>query len=264
MKVDTIISNYYRYYKSFTYSGIIEFHEGNINWIIPKDGEKGPALGFGIHLTEKNADEEIRCLIEEIKAKRAPQNWIVTPDAMPSNITEIMERHGFQNLSTDESNPEPAMLLTRNEFKPYYSENENIVCRKVRTREDFKVWIDVVNTALHGWDMIDADNYYSWIENEQLDIYLGEIDGIPVSTAATIRNGDIGSLEFVSTLEEYQRKKVASVVCSKALEKLFEYGVRDVTLGACGESVHLYRRFGFQSYFNNIIMQYKIEQSKIG
>ena len=258
-KVETIISNYYHYYKAFVCSGIIDCHEGNINWIMPKDGKKGPSLGFGIHLTEENADEEIQLLVEAIKVKKAPQNWIVTPDAMPSNIIEIMERHGFQNLSMEESDPEPAMLLMKNEFKPYYSENENVVCRKVETKEDFEVWIDVVNTALHGWDMIDAKNYYSWIEKGQVDIYLGEIDGIPVSTAATIRNGDVASLEFVSTLEEYQRRKVASVVCTRALEELFAKGVRDVTLGACGESVYLYKKLGFRSYFNNVILRYENE-----
>jgi len=37
---------------------------------------------------------------------------------------------------------------------------------------------------------------------------------------------------------------------------LFANGVEDVTLSACGESVHLYEKFGFQGYFNNTIMRY--------
>ena len=106
--------------------------------------------------------------------------------------------------------------------------------------------------------MIDADNYYTWVENEYVDIYLGVIDGIPVSTAATIRNGDVASLESVSTIEEYRRNKIASVVCSEVLENLFSKGVEDVTLSACGESVHLYEKLGFKSYFDNIIMHYGI------
>ena len=37
---------------------------------------------------------------------------------------------------------------------------------------------------------------------------------------------------------------------------LWEKGVKCVTLGACGESVHLYQKLGFHTCFNNIIMKY--------
>ncbi len=257
-KRETIVSNYYQYYKSFAHAGIIDYHEGAVSWIIPKDGEKGPALAFGIHLDEENAGEELDKLINGICAKKVPQNWVVTPDATPGNIIEIMEKRGFRNLATEESEPEPAMLLNKKEFKPYRSSDDSIVCRKVQTKEDFRLWISIVNTTLHGWDMIDADNYYTWIQNGYVDVYLGEIEGIPVSTAATIRNGKVASLDFVSTLEEYRRKKKASAVCSKAITDLFSSGIKDVTLSACGESVNLYKKFGFTSYFNNTIMHYEI------
>ncbi len=257
-RAERIALNYYRYYKSFADSGIIDCHEGAVSWIIPKEGEKGPSLGFGIHLDEENAETEIKKLVDEIRAKKAPENWVITPDVTPSNIYEILEENGFQNMTTDDSEPEPAMLLNKSEFQPYSLLVDSIKCRKVQTKEDFRSWIEVVNTALHGWEMIDADNYYTWVENENIDLYLGEIDGIPVSTAATIRSGDTASLEFVSTLEKYRRRKVASVVCSTALTDLFESGVEDVTLSACGESAHLYEKFGFEGYFNNIIMRYVI------
>ena len=257
-KAEKIVSNYYHYYKSFADSGIIDCHEGTVSWIIPKEGKKGPSLGFGIHLDEENVETEIKKLVEEIRAKKAPENWVITPDCTPNNIVEILKENGFCNMATDDSEPEPGMLLNRNQFQPYSLSDDSIVCRKVQTKEDFRLWIEIVNTALHGWEMIDAENYYVWVENENIDLYLGEIDSIPVSTAATIRYGDMASLEFVSTLEEYRRKKVASVVCSIALTDLFESGVEDVTLSACGESVCLYEKFGFERYFNNVIVRYVI------
>ena len=254
-KAEKIASNYYHYYKSFADSGIIDCHDGAVSWIIPKEGETGPSLGFGIHLDEENVKTEIKKLVEEICAKKAPENWVITPDATPCNIIEILESNGFQNMVTDDSEPEPGMLLSKKEFQLFPLPEDGIVCRKVQTKEDFRLWIEIVNTALHGWEMIDAENYYTWVENENIDLYLGEIEGIPVSTAMTIRNGDTASLEFVSTLEEYRRRKVASVICSRALANLFERGVEDVTLSACGESVGLYEKFGFQRYFDNVIMR---------
>lgn len=257
-EMDIIISNYYRYYRTFTLSGIVDSHEGSVDWIIPKKGEIGPSLAFNVRLDEKKAKEEVQALIAGIRAKAVPQRWLITPDSAPKNIIAILEENGFRNLSDEASEPEPAMLLKKGDFHPYFSEDNGIVCRKVQSKEDFQAWIKVVNTALHGWDMIDADHYYTWVRNGHLNIYLGEIDKVPVSTAATIQTGDAASLEFVSTLEEYRRRKAAATVCSKALNELLANGVKAVTLGACGESVPLYKGLGFRPYFHNIIMEYDL------
>ncbi len=61
----------------------------------------------------------------------------------------------------------------------------------------------MVNTALHGWDMIDAEHYFRWVESININIYLAEINGIADSTCETIQNNNTASLEFVSTLKEY-------------------------------------------------------------
>lgn len=85
--------------------------------------------------------------------------------------------------------------------------------------EDFRSWIDVVNTALHGWKMIDAEHYFTWVKDEHINIYLAEIDGFAVSTCATTQNGNTASLEFVSTLEQYRRKKAVALLSSYAIDR---------------------------------------------
>ncbi|MDE6675728.1 MAG: GNAT family N-acetyltransferase, partial [Acetatifactor sp.] len=235
---------------------IIDLHECSVSWIIPHKGEKGPSLAFRIHLNEENVKSELKALIRGIRKGEVPQMWIVTPDATPDNIIEIMERNGFKNLSED--GDEPAMLLHKEDFCPYREENSRITCRKISTLEDFRLWIDVVNTALHGWDMIDAEHYFTWEENEDIKIYLAEIDGVAVSTCATIQNGNTASLEFVSTLEQYRRKKAAALLSSRAIDDLLNNGAETVTLGACGDAVHLYKGLGFRKYFSNIILKYEL------
>ena len=255
-ETDIVASNYYRYYSTFALSNIIEHYKGKVSWIMPKEGENGPQLGFRVYLDEETAEKEVQDMVASIRAKHMPRQWIITPDATPSNIISIMEANGFQNLSADSSEPEPAMLLNKQDFQPYVSVDASITCRKVISKEDFKVWIDIVNEALHGWDMIDADNYYIWVENGDYTIYLGEINGVPVATAATIQTGNTGSLEFVSTLSDYRRKKAAITVCSMAVDELLKNGANTVTLGACGESSLLYEQLGFHRCFNNIILRY--------
>lgn len=222
---DIICSNYYRYYRTFALSGVVGLYEGDISWILPKEGENGPALAFNIQLKQETAEKEIQKLIKGIRSKRVPSLWFVTPDAKPNNIISILEQNGFENLSLISNEPEPGMLLNKDDSRPYYMEENGIICRKVQSKEDFCTWIDIVNIALHSWRMIDAENYYTWLENGIYDFYLAEINGIPVSTAATIRSGDTGSLEFVSTLEEYRRKKAGITVSSIALSELLANGV---------------------------------------
>ena len=93
------------------------------------------------------------------------------------------------------------MALHKQDFIPYREDSSRITCQKISTKEEFISWIDVVNTALHGWNMIDAEHYFSWVKSDKIKIYSAKINGITVSTCATIQNGDTASLEFVSTLE---------------------------------------------------------------
>lgn len=253
-----ITANYYQYYKIFAQSDIINLFEGSVSWIIPCEGEKGPSIAFRVHLKEESAETELKTFIQGIREGKVSQIWHITPDATPDNIIDIMKKNGFKDLSEGASEPEPTMSLHKNDFIPYTEENRHIICRKISTKKDFESWINVVNTALHGWEMIDAEHYFTWVESNHINIYLAEIDGVAVSTCATIQHENTASLEFVSTLEQYRRKKAASLLCSCAINDLLKNGVEIVTLGACGQSVHLYERLGFKKCFNNIIMKYDL------
>lgn len=253
-----VIDNYYRYYKTFALSGIVDYHEGPVNWILPKSGEKGPSLAFNIRLEAETAEKVVQEHINGICDKKIPDIWFITPDTKPNNIISILEQNGFKNLSLESDEPEPGMLLKKDDFCPCHMPTNGILCRKVQSKVDFRIWIDIVNTALHGWEMIDAEKYYTWLKNGVYDFYLAEIDGIPVSTAATIRNGDTASLEFVSTLNEYRRRKAAITVSTMALDDLFANGVKNVTLSGSFEAVALYKKLGFHDCFHNILLKYNI------
>lgn len=259
--LQTIVQNYYNYYKIFAQADIMDLYEGSVSWIMPCKGEKGPSIAFRICLNEENAEAELGGYIQGIREGKVPQIWHVTPDATPDNIIEIMKQNGFKDLSEGSPDLEPTMLLHKNDFIPCAEKNSRIVCRKIGTKKDFKLWIDVVNTALHGWDMIDADHYFTWVESNNINIYLAEINETAVSTCATIQNGKVASLEFVSTLEEYRRRKAAALLCSCAINDLLNKGAEVVTLSACGHSASLYEGLGFKRCFNNTVLKYDFKLS---
>ena len=64
---DIVTFNYYQYYKAFALSGIINYHEGPVSWIIPHEGEKGPSLAFDVKLDETTAEKEIKTIITGMK-----------------------------------------------------------------------------------------------------------------------------------------------------------------------------------------------------
>lgn len=257
---ETVIAGYYHYYRTFSSSGIVDLHKGNVEWIMPKEGQKGPSLAFHVKLHEKSWEEELQLLIEGIRSGKVPPRWLITPDATPWNIIQILESQGFRNLSSEAAKPEPGMILNKSEFQPYIPDMDSIVCRRVRTIEEFRTWIDIVNIALHGWKMIDAEHYEVWLGKKNFRFYLCEIGGKPVSTVATLQTRDTASLEFVSTLQEYRRRKAAISICSQALKELFASGVRAVTLSGSEEAVTLYRKLGFHDCFHNIIMEYDVSE----
>lgn len=143
-----------------------------------------------------------------------------------------MKKNGFKDLSESVHDLEPTMSLSQNDFVPYEEIESSIICRKISTKKDFKLWIDVVNTVLHGWDMIDAEHYFIWVESNNVNIYMAEINGIAVSMCATILNNNTASLEFVSTLKEYRRRKAPAFA-------------------------FLYERLGFKRNFNNTVMKFE-------
>lgn len=111
---------------------------------------------------------------------------------------------------------------------------------------------------MHGWNMIDAEHYFTWVRSKNIKVYLAELEGAAVAACATIQNGNTGSLEFVSTLELYRRRKAVALLSSCAIAELINNGAETITLSACGDAVHLYKQLGFKGYFHNAILKYQV------
>ncbi len=44
--IQTVVQNYYNYYRIFAQADIMDIYEGSVSWIIPCKGEKGPSIAF--------------------------------------------------------------------------------------------------------------------------------------------------------------------------------------------------------------------------
>jgi len=251
--VSSIVEGMENYFRSFSLNHDIICHKGNVEWIIPKTSCSGPAIIYKASLHNENIEDIINKIIEGIEEGVVPAWWVINPESTPNNLKEILLAKGFVCLGDDE----PGMALSLDNVLNYPDCPSNIKVSKVQSLEEFKDWVHVVNKALHGWDLLTTNKYYSWITTNNLDLYLAHYEGVPVATSATIHNGTNGSIEFVSTLSEYRKRGIGTAVSVAAICGLREKGLSLVTLRSCSEAIHMYRKLGFKPYYNQIIMKYE-------
>ncbi len=253
--IKAIVKGAELYFRAFSLASNMCHHEGRIEWIAPIPGEKGPAIVYKSQLSSL-AEEEICKLLPELQAGNVPALWALTPLSTPEGLADILAAKGFKNI-TNKERPEYGMAFDMNGLITLSQPNKNIKIIKVKTPIEFQAWINVVNTALHEWELLTAKHYAVWLEQEALAFYLGFINGVPVSTAATIKDGSNASLEFVSTLNEYRRHGAAYAVCLKALQSLQECGAEMVTLRSSFEGAELYEKLGFRPYYEQQLFSFQ-------
>lgn len=253
--INYIVDGMRLYFYTLARADNMIYHEGNIEYIIPKPPGVGPALIFHASLSEENVYYQVEKVITGIKAGVIPSLWTVTMASKPDNLKDVLISKGFVQSKTDELEPGMALFI---QDAPVWPDIPNdIIIKRVKTITEFQLWVDVVNEALHGWKMLDAKQYYHLVTLENLGFYLAYMHGQPVATSSTIQNGNISSIEFVSTLAAFRNKGIGTAVSVAALRDLRDKGVHTVTLRAAINAISLYRRLGFNSYCDVIELYYK-------
>lgn len=254
--VKCIVEGMELYFRTFAQAGNMYHQAGDIEWISPLPNAAGPSLVFKVSLDERSAFNQIDELISSLMAGTIPLFWVISPTCTPKNIMDYLISKGFKDLS-DPEHPELGMALDIEKIPKLSMSNPKVEVKKIKSLSEFGIWIDVVNEALHGWPMLNTECYYPWISRDELSFYLAYLDGIPVSTVATIQDGDKASIEFMSTLKEYRNQGVATIICMEALQELQKKCVRIVTLRSSNEAIPLYTKLGFKTYYEQVLISYQ-------
>ncbi len=249
----TIVNGMELYFRSFAISNSIVHQDGDIEWIIPKATQSGPAIIYRATLKEENVEEIIEKIIVGINDGTVPAWWVINPQSTPNNLKEILISKGFISMGEDE----PGMALFTQNTHVTPEMPQGVEVDKVNSVEKFQLWVDTVNTALHGWDLLTPEKYYNWVSSNNMAFYLAYLEGTPVATSATIQNGKSGSVEFVSTLEEYRNRGIGTAISLAAINGLKNTGADIITLRACHDAINLYKKLGFHPYYFQTIMKYE-------
>ncbi len=207
--------------------------------IKPKENEQGICFVYDIRL-EHLTNDEAKDKIAEIKSLSLPVWWPLHS----KRILDLVNDNNPVAQLSNESDEFYMMLLPENQLE---STPNNEVIKRVKTIDDFKIWVDIANQVLSGgYQDIHPINHYSWCEKGKLIPYIAYVDNKPAAIAAIMDNSGIASLEFVATLEEHRRKGLAKEVCINAIRSAFENGAKIITTRAFYPANLIYQSLGFK------------------
>jgi len=215
---------------------------GIYRMIKPKENEQGIKFVLDLRLNGLT-DEEAQNKIAEIKSLSMPVWWPI----YSKRIHELLYGKDYVVLPPTEGDEFYMALLPGN---PTDNIESNTAIKRVETTENFKFWADIANQVFAGgYGDIHSVNHFHWCEKGKLIPYITYYDGKPVAIAAILNNNSIASLEFVATLGEYRRKRLARAVCIAAICDAFANGAKIITTRAFYSASLLYQSLGFQIYY---------------
>lgn len=219
------------YLKIFSEAEHMEMHDnGRYTLMRPKVGENGPTSIYNIRLEHLN-DDELSKTVQEIKAMNQHTWW----NQYSGRVNSIIFPEGRHECGPDDWEVYAVMLP---EELPTYPDN-SINVRCVETIGDFDIWLNI------NHDNGIQSNHFHLCQKGIMLCYIGYAQDVPVSAVAMLKNNRIYSLEFASTLPEYQKKGFATAVCQSAIRDAIHNGAEVVTARAYGESKFLGKKLGF-------------------
>ena len=220
------------------------YDDGIVSWIKPKEGIMGPAAVYKTNFADRPEDQ-IRQMIEAYRENGAPEYWCVSP----LSATGLRDALVSLNMMAPKSDEDDQGMAIPPDQTARIPENSGIPVKRVANPEEFRIWTDICNEALHGCRLLDPDLYYPLCESEKMACFLGYCGETPVATSATMNNNGNGTLEFISTLPDFRKKGIGAAVCRAAINQLIGDGATLISLRARAMGVSLYASLGFKAYY---------------
>lgn len=198
-------------------------------------------FALNMKFTEEEASTKIQEVISFFHSKKLPFAWYVGPLDTPVNLRESLKGNGSK--LTEEN---PGMYLSL-ENCSFASQNLLQIERALDT--EALRHFDYVNKKVGESPYFDTIFYYlpksAYDEKSPIEIYVGYVKGLPVSTGILFFHKGVVGIYFVSTIPEEQRKGYGKAMMLYLLSRAKESGHPFVVLQATAEGLPLYNNLGF-------------------
>jgi len=202
-------------------------------------------------LSSNHNENEIEEAIEEQLAYFNSKNkhgmmWYTYQTEKPPYNNQILESKGFKLLGS--GTPLMSCDLT---YLPEPKQVPGLEIKPVRTEEELELFFDVIGSR---WDLGervfdmkgDVECRYGFSEDNPRQMYLGYLDGLPVSSNFLIYDEDVVGLYKIATLPDYGRRGIGTALTLMPLFDARDRGYNIAILQSSGMGINLYKRLGFK------------------
>lgn len=214
---------------------------------------------FSSDNADKRVDEVMSLFLSD---SRLPMTWYLTPACQPKNLSELLESKGFKQVFRS---PGMFLDLVKFEQKGRPDSVHNVVC--VSNIEQLSQWI-IPGKEGFGLSESMIKAYFELYKNKGFEshqlwrLFVGMVDGIPVSCARLFCTNDVAGIFHVATIPSARGKGYGSAVTTTALEEAKKIGCKLAVLASSPAGYNVYHRLGFRDCcFCNVYVG-PIEESK--
>lgn len=204
-------------------------------------------------LDAETIDSRIDETIRYYRSLRIPMVWHAGMLSEPKDIGRYLEARGFAHDYDG-----TAMAFNLDSMGPGLGFPEALSVRAVAGGKDSKSWVECLTSSWDSpkeaapWMLRNACfNVSVELETQRplpRRMYLGLLEGRPVSTSMLVWSNDVAGLQAIGTIRSARGKGAATAVIESALSDARAMGFRFVVLLSTIEAVELYRKYGFKEF----------------
>ncbi|WP_019587647.1 hypothetical protein [Deinococcus apachensis] len=194
--------------------------------------------------TGPDAGQRLTITLARLRAWNVPFLWLVPPAA--ADLSAKLAAHGLPRVADL-----PIMTLDLARLNPADARVEGLTLRRVTTEEDLRAWVAVSAEAFHfneetAQKLIALGRDPVLGPDSRAHLYLGLLDGEPVSTALNIHGEEIVGMWCIGTLELARRRGIGAAMTTGPLLEAREAGYAAAMLGATELGFPVYSRLGWE------------------
>lgn len=191
--------------------------------------------------------------VHELRTRRLPGSWHLTPTMRPRRLRELLAATGFED-----GGEEPAMVA---ELPPAIDvPTTDLAISLIDHADGMRDYRDVL-AAGFGEGPKEAD----WVATVFSEIgydagwshFVGRVDGTPVATASLLLTPPVGGIYFVCTRPEDRRRGYGAAITHHAMTHAARSGASLAILGSSPMGRHVYEMLRFRTAFSYQLMEWE-------
>jgi GNAT superfamily N-acetyltransferase len=240
-----ITDNLYSLYEFFGSQNGCKLIKGKAaNWIITTPS-CWPNMIYNIRFTNGDFIKYVKDITENIRQKKAPPFWIITPETDPG-IEQILENNGMIAIDLLQG-----MVIDLDDFIIQKQEDNpipDVIIREVTNTDDLLQWIDIVNRVIFKGKKLDPELLLRLSGHPLIHFYTGFLQDTPVATSMSFISFPSAGFYNIATLPSFRKKGLGRALTLYAMMDAFKKGCKTGILHASLMGEPVYAKIGYKHY----------------